>query len=136
MIIAFFLDGIIAKYFTIYPVLTLLSLIFLKENKYLLVIIFGLLYDITYTDTLFLNTIIFYLLLFFIDYYFSKINKNFVNTIILGIILILIYRFSTYIILYLLNMVSLDITSFIKILGLSFISLIYIIIRYFYKYLL
>lgn len=136
MIIAFFLDGIIAKYFTIYPVLTLLSLIFLKENKYLLVIIFGLLYDITYTDTLFLNTTIFYLLLFFIDYYFSKINKNFLNTIILGIILILIYRFSTYIILYLLNMVSLDITSFIKTLGLSFISLIYIIIRYFYKYLL
>lgn len=132
MILAFILDGIISRYFTIYPVFTLLSLIFLKKNKYLIVIIIGLLYDITYTDTLFLNTIIFYSLLFFIQYYYSKLKNNFLNTFVLGIILIVIYRLSIYAILYIIGYINLEIMSFIKILLLSFISLVYVAIRYFY----
>ena len=134
MIIEFLLDGIISKYIEIYPVLTLLSLIFLKTNyKYLLVIIVGLLYDITYTDTLFLNTSIFFLLLYFIKYYLQKFKYNLFNLIILSILLILIYRTSTYLILIIFSYKKFDIYNYLFSMLYSFISIIYVFIRYIHK---
>lgn len=133
MIIAFLLDGIISRYFMFFPLLTLISLIYENKNKYLLVLIIGILYDIVYTDTLFLNTIIFYLCLFFIEFYFRKMKNNFLNKLLLGFILIIIYRISTYLFLSISNYLTFDFLILIKSILFSLISLLYIFIRYIYE---
>ena len=136
MIIAFILDGLISRYFTVYPVLTLLSLVYEKKDNYLKVVIIGLLYDIVYTDTLFLNTILFYSLFYSIKYYFKYFKRNFLNIMLLSTLLIISYRLITYVVLLMTNYLKINILSFGYILLMSFISLIYTIIRYLYKNLL
>lgn len=91
MIPFFIIDGIISNYLFI-PLI--LIYFYYGKNKYSFLI--GLLYDIVYTNTLFLNAFLFFL----ISYLINKIkNKN----IIYFIIIINLYHVILYIILLLLK---------------------------------
>ncbi len=77
IIVSFLLDGILSTYFPFCFYFTLTSIVasslYLKEDtllKYSL--FFGILYDISYTNTLLLNGILF----FFISLFLTKIKKK------------------------------------------------------------
>lgn len=91
MIISFLLDGILSNYFS--PSFTLLNLLInscYKDKNYVLKrsLIFGILYDIVYTDTLILNGFLF----FFIILFFYKFNENNKYTFILILFCYFLYK--------------------------------------------
>ena len=96
-LISFILDKYISN-----SLFTLLSLLltYNKRNRKRLIIIsiiLGLLYDIIYTNTLFINTIIFLLSIYLIEIIYKK--NNYINTIISSLIIIIYYRLTQYIIM-------------------------------------
>ena len=89
--ISFILDGICSNYFvTIFTILTLIF-IYDNDNKYIYTLIAGILYDVIYTDTLFLNTFVFFFLTFLIEKIFKYIRYNLINVILVSILLIVLY---------------------------------------------
>lgn len=125
IIISFILDGLVstkissASYF--YPLFTLVSLLLTYKNfnqkdnyYYLISALVGLIYDIVYTDTLFLNAFIFFLISFITRKIFSKYNYNLFSLILVSIITIIYYRIITYLILCLINYLSFDIFILLK----------------------
>lgn len=134
MIISFLLDGIISNHYNFYSLFTLMYLIFInrKKNKYTITLIIGFLYDIAYTDTLFLNAFMFVLILYIIEKFYNYFKNNFINTVLLSFIIIFIYRVITYLLLCMidyLNFESFDlITSIYKslIINLIFVMIIYL----------
>jgi rod shape-determining protein MreD len=141
LLISFYLEGIISNLLNInflIPLFTLVSLIIiyqylynLKNDYYKLCFIIGLLYDIAYTDTLFLNACLF----LFIGFIITKLNiiitNNTFNVIILSILIINIYRILTFIILILINYIDLNFYNlFISIVNSLIINIIYVVILY------
>lgn len=140
LLLSFYLEGAISSITTnfLIPLFTLISLIIiypylynLKKDYYIICFIMGLLYDIAYTDTLFLNAIIF----LFIGFIILKINifftNNIFNTILMSIIIISIYRIITYVFLGFINYINLDITDLIySIKDSLIINIIYCIITF------
>jgi len=107
LIIAFMLDGILSNFLK-QPFLPLFTIVTLagifpyfdnKESKYLkYCAIFGLLYDIVYTNTLFLNVFIFVGIGFiniFIAYFFSN---GFLTNILTSFVSVISYRVLSFII--------------------------------------
>lgn len=104
---SFIFDNIISlcinKNSLFFPLFTLLSLIIifsynLKDyNYFLLCFGIGLLYDVVFTDTLFLNSSIFLFFSLCIYLIFKKINYNLFNIILVSLLLIFVYRIITYI---------------------------------------
>jgi rod shape-determining protein MreD len=135
-IISFYLEGILSR-FTVnslfVPLFTLISLIIIypflfcyKKDYYILCFILGLLYDISYTSTIFLNAFIFLLIGFIIVKLNLFITNNKFNVIILSIFIILIYRIITYIVLIMIGYLKFNINDLINsILNSIIINIIY-----------
>lgn len=132
------LDGIISNISSILiPLFTLLSLIIIKpyykinKNYLILSFILGILYDIAYTDLLYINAILFLLIGYFIIFITKRLKDNIFNVTIISILTIIYYRtlsYLTYIIstkdIFNINILFKSIYSSI------IINIIYIIICY------
>ena len=141
--LSFIFDNIISLFINqnciFFPLFSLLSLLIIfsynlkKHNYFLLSFGIGFLYDLLFTDTLFVNSGIFLLLSLGIYFIFKKINYNFFNIILVSILLIILYRVITYI-LFLLNFsISFNIFTLLKgiyssiIINIVYVSLLYFI---------
>ena len=94
-------------------------------------IIVGILYDVTYTNTVILNAIIFFLISFIAIKFNKRLNKNLPNLIFTNIAIIFIYLTLTYLILVLYQYLSFNAIYFvISILKSLIINTIYVIILY------
>ena len=122
--ISFFLDGILSLFMgkdsIFLPLFTVLSLIevypLLKNKRKLITIgiIMGVLYDVVYTQTLFMNTIIFFLISLTIIEVFKLLSYNSFNSLLLSILLIILYRTLSYAFFFILNDVQLNLGLFFK----------------------
>jgi rod shape-determining protein MreD len=145
--ISFFLDGLLSVYqnisfleliyfkpmFTI-AALSLIYLWYLKNQKYYyrICLITGFFYDLLYTNTLPLNILIFLMLGLIIQKLYSFFKINLMNGIIINLITITTYHIITFIILFLIGYLSLDL-SFIShnFLGIIITNSIFYIVLYF-----
>lgn len=139
LLISFFIDGMISFVFNnnilFNPLFSLMSLIIVfryykrrDDLKYLITIsLFGLLVDIVYTDTLFLNTGIYLIIGIIIVKYYKFFTYNLLNSIILGLIVVCIYRLLNFLVLSNAGIISFDFNKLLKSIYSSFIlNLIYI----------
>ncbi len=141
-IVSFLLEGLFSCYIPIsthfwLPIPTLLSICFcqvyfLKKRNYIyFCFLFGILYDITFTNTLFLHGILFVIM----GYIGQKIVHFFAHTwyyfLLMIFILILIYRMLSYAILVSIGYLPFDFSFFLSITMGSFLwNLIYGILLY------
>jgi cell shape-determining protein MreD len=91
MIISFLLDGILSNYFnTTFTFLNIIINCCYKDKNYMLKegLIIGILYDITYTNTLILNGFLF----FFIILFFYNFNRNNKYTFLIIILCFIFYK--------------------------------------------
>lgn len=146
LLISFFFQGFISTYLNyslmnpswfscIYILVMLIVLMpyFENQKKFLkLLIIFGLLMDIVYTNTFILNTIIFLIIYFickFINYY---LPHNFLIMNFLNVISVVLYHCFTFISLFIIRYDSYSIISLITIISHSILmTVIYGSIMYF-----
>jgi rod shape-determining protein MreD len=127
VISSFLIDGLLSIYkfnylFGIISINTFLSIIslviifpyFYKEKKkyYITSLILGLLYDITYTDTLILNALIFLSIGFIISKYYIYFTNNIFNGLVISLLSILLYRVLSFGILILIGYMSFDLYLF------------------------
>ncbi len=106
ILISFILDGVLSLLMnqdSIYiPLLSIMALIvvypYIKDKQRIVIMggIVGLLYDVVYTQTLFLNTILFCFLALVVLLFYKYIPINIVNSYILAILLILLFRILSY----------------------------------------
>lgn len=119
VIISFFLDSILTNLIPIdsilLPLFSLISLIIIypyfhkEENSYLTFsFLLGLVYDIVYTDTIFLNAFIFLLIGFCIKLINQYISNNVFNVSIMSLLVVTIYRIITYFVLVIINYLKYD----------------------------
>lgn len=142
LIISFLLDGIISNMYNnsyFIPLFSLMSLLLIlnkNDNYYGYAILLGLLYDISYTDTLFLNCLIFLLITYLIKKIEYYLSYNIFNQILISILIILIYRILTYFILTIIGYLSFDLLN----LGITIIkslplNIFYVCLIYYLRYL-
>jgi cell shape-determining protein MreD len=149
LIISFILDGMLSIYesysiFGIFYVNTIFSVIALvliypyfnhDTSKYLkCCIVFGVLYDVVYTNTLLLYSAIFFLLGITIKFLYGYLSNNFINGLITTCITIFIFYIMSSFILFLVGYISFDIKLIL--LNTASILLINIIFYIFTYYLL
>lgn len=119
MVISFLLDGIISGFIQVnsifLPLFSLLSLVlvypyFKNKNKNFLIAaaIMGCMYDVVYTNSLFLNGMLFVLLAIVIDKLFSYLPINILNTYMVSAFVITVYRALIFLFLVLIQVVSFD----------------------------
>ena len=133
IIISLILDGIMnnllpfinLSLFT--PLLTLISIIIIyplyikKEKEYLITIfVTGIIYDLLYTNQLFLNGVIFILIGLIIMNLYKKITINYFNILIISLIIIIIYILIESLILLIFNVVPITINKILYILAHSY----------------
>lgn len=140
--ISFFLDGIISLYVNkLIPLFTLTSIIiasyYKKEDRLLKEsVIVGILYDVTYTNTVILNSLIFFILTLLVINLNKRFNKNLPNLIFINIFILTIYLITTYLLLviyqYLYFNISYLFISIFKsvIINTIYVMIIYLILRY------
>lgn len=140
--ISIFLDNLISIFINtnsiFFPLFTLLSIIFLNLlniedfHYFLLTFIIGFVYDIFFSNSIFMNTSIFLFLGLIIYLIFKKINYNFFNVLITSILIIILYRIITYFLFLLNSNVYFNINIIFKgIYSSLIINIIYIIVVYF-----
>lgn len=153
LLISFFLDGIISFVFNnnilFNPLFSLMSLIIVfkyykkrEDLKYLITIFMvGLLVDIVYTDTLFLNVGIYLIIGIIVIKYYKFFTYNLLNSIILSFIIILLYRLLNFLILSNIGVISIDFYKLIEsiysslLLNLIYISCFFLKRKKYKKYL-
>ncbi len=124
IILSFYLEGFISNWVSnnglLVPTFTMISLLLIypyyNRNNFGFILtsgIIGALYDITYTNTLFLNTIVFLIISLLIIKAYDYINNNLFNTTILSIVIIAVYRIITYFILVILGYFSFNVNKLI-----------------------
>lgn len=151
VLISLLLDGILnntlpymkdnLSFFT--PLITIISLLivypfYYKKNSkyYLTAIILGLIYDLLYTNMLFLNSILFLAIALLIQIIYKNIELNYLNIILYIILTIITYEISQYILIIIFNLTSITINQlFYKIshsllLNIIYGELLYLIINY------
>ncbi len=153
IIISFVLENIMSNIFvttlnnvspftTIYTIIALVVIYpyFASDKKYfLLVIIFGFLFDTIYTSTILLNLTIFLVISLLIKTLNNIISDNIIMTNIISLISVATYHILTFIILNIVTSKSYSIILLGKILTHSIImtiiytSISYIIIKYLYS---
>ncbi len=153
IIISFILENIMSNIFvttlnnvspftTIYTIIALVVIYpyFASDKKYfLLVIIFGFLFDTIYTSTILLNLTIFLVISLLIKTLNNIISDNIIMTNIISLISVATYHILTFIILNIVTSKSYSIILLGKILTHSIImtiiytSISYIIIKYLYS---
>lgn len=150
LIVSLLLDGLLTNYLPflindlslLTPLLTVSSIIIIypfyrkKENKYyLLLFIFGMIYDLFYTNLLFFNGILFVIIGFISKYIYKNYGLSLVKIILYIILIISIYESLTGIILFSFNIVSITFNRiFYKIThslltNIIYIELVYLIIK-------
>jgi rod shape-determining protein MreD len=145
--ISFFLDGLLSVYQNISileliyfrPMFTVaaLSLVYLwyfKNHKYYYRTCFitGFFYDLLYTNMLPLNILIFFMLGLIIQKLYSFFKVNLMNGIIINLITIITYHVITFVILFLIGYLSLDLSSIShNFLGIIITNSVFYIILYF-----
>lgn len=124
------LDQIIPKTSYFLPLFTVVSLLFLKGEKYYYVKLFilGFIYDLLFTELIFIHSIIFIILGLII-----RILKR--NNIIVLILIITIYQILLYLSYTLFNKININLGEFIYIIKNYYILNIicYIILRIIYR---
>lgn len=142
LILSFLLEGAITNIIPInsifLPLFTLIAFVIIypylkKRNNIfiLLSVIAGLLYDIVYTNSTFINTLTFILIAYIISNLYNYINYNIINVSIISLIIIVIYRIITYLLLCLLSYKTFNIVYLIITIRNSIIlNIIYCIIIY------
>ncbi len=133
IIISFLLEGILSNYiYKFIPLFTLTSIVissYYKQNDILKYSIFiGILYDVTYTNTIILNSLIFFFISLLTLYFNKNFKKNIFNLILLNIIVITIYLIITYLLQIILNNVELNLIIFKTILKSITTNTIYLLI--------
>ena len=120
VIISLFLDGILSNYlpylvnnlslFT--PLCTLVAIFIIypffkkKEKKYLIsVFIIGIIYDLFYTNLLFFNAVLFFIIGLITIYFYKIYEMNFLRLLFYIILVIICYEVLTASILLIFNMV-------------------------------
>lgn len=125
-------NGPLVPAFTVIAIIVSYS--YMKDEKIKYVIVSsltGLLYDLIYTQTLFLNTIVFTLIALLIIVFFKYIASNFVSVIINTILVIIFYRLIVFVILSITNNISFNMILLLKsILRTIIINYIYLFISY------
>lgn len=144
IILSFLFDNIISLLISpnslFFPLFTLLSLIIifsynLKEyHLFLLSSFIGLIYDIIFTDTMFMNASIFLIFSLGIYLIFKRINYNLLNVIFVSILMIILYRIITYFLFLLSYSVSFNVFILLKgIYSSMIINIFYIMVLYFIR---
>lgn len=139
LLFSFYLEGILSIIINInflLPLTTLVSLIIIypylfgnRKIYYLICFITGILYDISYTNTLFLNAFTFLLLGFIIS--FIYLYSNTLKLIIITIIIIVLYRFIIYGILVFIDYTSFNIMILLRSILYSLLfNIIYILLMF------
>lgn len=141
VLISFYLEGILGNIINtnyLIPLFSILSLIIIypylfnqKKEYFIICFIIGILYDISYTDTLFLNAFIFLIIGYIISVINIFITNNILNVTIMSIIIVSLYRIFTYLVLIFINYIDKDINMLINSITSSLlINIVYIIIMY------
>lgn len=112
-------DQIIPKELYITPLFTLVSILFIKKKNYILLFILGFIYDLFFTEIIFLHSIIFVI--------FGLIKKN---NLFICILVITLYQIILYIFYYLFKI------QIISIKELFFITSHYYILNIIYYFIL
>lgn len=146
LIFSFMLESIMSNYFTstlsnISIFTTIYTLIafaiiypyFNNEKKYfILVLIFGILFDVLYTSTFLVNTFIFIVIGIIIKLLYNFLPSNYFMTNIISYISILIYHILSFVIINITSYANLDIIVLLKVIPSSIImTLIYTTISYY-----
>ena len=105
-LVSFILDGVLSllinKDSIFIPVFSIMALIvvypYIKDKQRIVMIggILGLLYDVVYTQTLFLNTILFCFLSLVVLLFYKYVPINIINSYILAFLLIFLFRVFSY----------------------------------------
>ena len=113
---------------------------FINEKKYyLLIIIFGLLFDILYTGTFIFNMILFLVIGIIIKLFNNIFPSNVITTNVVGIIAISVYHILSFIILSLVSGISYDFILLINIIlhsilmTIIYTSITYILVKFTYE---
>ena len=112
-------DQIIPKELYIIPLFTLVSILFIKKKNYIFLFILGFIYDLFFTEIIFLHSIIFVI--------FGLIKKN---NLFICILVITLYQIFLYIFYYLFQI------QIISIKELFFITTHYYILNIIYYFIL
>ena len=146
LIISFLLDGIILSLTSldssILPLFSLLSIVILypyychnKRKMYGSAITMGILYDIVYTKSLFLNTLLFLFLIYLVDRIYKVLTNNFINTFLITTITIVLYRVINYLFFIVLGLISWNTGDIVECISHSLIiNYVYIALFYFSLY--
>ena len=145
LIISFLLQGLMSNFFnytinglsifsTVYLVanIVVLNQYFDDDKKFLiLIIIFGLLVDIVYTDTVLLNVFLFTIIFYINKKISSFLPYNVMMVNLFSIISIITYHLITFVFLKILSFDSFTIFTLVKIIGCNIImTIMYTIILY------
>lgn len=136
ILFSFFLSGLFSNYFNIsfFPILTAIVMLYGKKDEDFMLklsLFIGILYDITFTNTLYLNGLLFFLFTYFL--YFTNLKKcsQFFLLFFINILITILYDITTYAILLFLHYHSFSFYVLIKVLLESIISnTIYFLILY------
>lgn len=143
LIVSFILDSIVSSVISInsylLPAFTLVSLAFIypnyKKNNtcYIaLALLSGLLYDICFSSSLYINTLSFLAVSALIILIYHYINNNIFSFTLVNVLVISLYRFISYIIYILVSYKSFNINSvFTSIIHTLTLNIIYGILLYF-----
>lgn len=131
-IISLFLELLLVQFIPknlfIIPLFTIVSIFFLKKkNYYLFLFLLGFIYDLFFTEVIFLHSIIFILL--------GLIITLFKKNLLLVLFIITLYQVLLFVIYSLLNLINIDIKEFLYILSHYYVLNIiyYYILRIIYK---
>ena len=146
LVISFLLEGIMSNIFpstlsnisyftTIYTIISFVIIYPYFDNDkkyYLLILIFGILFDVLYTSTFFINIFIFIIIGIIIKLLYNLFPENIFMTNIISYICIIIYHILSFIILVIVGYNDYNIMLLFNIIIHSiFMTIIYTSIRYF-----
>lgn len=144
--ISFILESIISNMYSYNLLFSLISLVvlypFFKNDDtmfYIYAFVFGLVYDLSYTDTIIFNASLFLLAAFLIKRINLMISNNAISVLLISFITIIYYRVLTFISLILVGYLPFNLALLFKsiinsiFLNLIYAFLIYIITDYFSK---
>lgn len=143
IIISVYLESILSNFISantilFAPLFSLISLIIVfpflnnkSSNFFYISLILGLLYDIGFTNTLFLNVFLFLAVAYFIKLINIWVSNNVLNVVFITISTVVFYRLLTYFILTLIGYIEFDFNVLIKSIYSSLIlNIIYVIVFY------
>lgn len=146
LIISFYLEGIITNFinlntklfnplFLFTGIILIYPLINNEHKYYRMCLTYGFIYDLVYTNTIFLHALIFLLIGYLISKSMTYFENNLLNTNITILISILIYRIINYILLCLVSEVSFNIYELLNsitssiILNILYGTILYLLLR-------